>query len=81
MDRGVSLAGYTVHGFARIWHDSNWARMHALKIQQEEYNQLKTWAKDVNGHLTKEGNKTANKNTERSSESYVSREMQIKAMR
>ena len=55
--------------------------MHALKIQQEEYNQLKTWAKDVNGHLTKEGNKTANKNTERSSESYVSREMQIKAMR
>ena len=55
--------------------------MHALKIQQDEYNQLKTWAKDVNGHLTKEGNKTANKNTERSSESYVSREMQIKAMR
>ena len=55
--------------------------MHALKIQQEEHNQLKTWAKDLNRHLTKEGNKTANINTERSPASYVSREMQINAMR
>ena len=55
--------------------------MHTLKIQQEEHNQLKTWAKDLNRHLTKEGTKTANKKTERSPASYVSSEMQIKAMR